>query len=429
LNCRFAWNLAGDGGAIHADRSNLMLINCSFSDNMAGQVCRQFVGVRDTRTTCWGGQGGAIHIVSSGPRISGCTFTSNMATYGGAVHNYASSPVLEDCVFLRNTAYKGGGLYSATNWSSPRLARCTFHANVAFRPNIGLGYGYGGGMATESATDMELVDCVFTENWAKSAGGAIDSSSAGLSLVGCTFTRNITPSRGGAMHSRHSKVRLFNCLLHGNASAAFGGGAMYNDDSNTLTLVNCTLVGNSGKYGNGLVFRGDRSRMELTNCIVRNGAPEIANENDSILSIAYTNITNGWAGEGNMDADPYFAALRYTNPNGTPEDPNDDFWVEGDYHLKSQAGRWDPKSQSWVKDDVTSPCIDAGDPNSPVGNEPFPNGGRINMGAYGGTVEASKSYFGEPICETAIAGDINGDCKVDARDLAILAHHWLATAP
>ena len=64
----------------------------------------------------------------------------------------------------------------------------------------------------------------------------------------------------------------------------------------------------------------------------------------------------------------------------------------GDYHLKSQVGRWEAGSGSWVIDEVTSPCIDAGDPNSPVGDEPEPNGGRINMGAYGGTAEASKSY-------------------------------------
>ena len=93
--------------------------------------------------------------------------------------------------------------------------------------------------------------------------------------------------------------------------------------------------------------------------------------------------------------------------------------------MKSQAGRWDPNSQSWVQDDVTSPCIDAGDPMSPIGFEPFPNGGIINMGAYGGTVEASKSYFGEPVCETIVAGDINGDCKVDFKDFALMSLHWL----
>jgi hypothetical protein len=66
-------------------------------------------------------------------------------------------------------------------------------------------------------------------------------------------------------------------------------------------------------------------------------------------------------------------------------------WIDGDYNLKSQASRWDSVSQSWIQDDVTSPCIDAGDPNSPIGHEPFPNGGIINIGAYVGTLEASKS--------------------------------------
>lgn len=77
-----------------------------------------------------------------------------------------------------------------------------------------------------------------------------------------------------------------------------------------------------------------------------------------------------------------------------PNNPNA-VWIDGDYHLKSQVGRWDQNSQSWIQDDVTSPCIDAGDPNSPIGHEPFPNGGIINMGAYGGTEEASMSVSTE----------------------------------
>jgi len=59
--------------------------------------------------------------------------------------------------------------------------------------------------------------------------------------------------------------------------------------------------------------------------------------------------------------------------------------------------------------------------------EPFPNGGVVNMGAYGGTAEASKSWFGGPVCAAIAAGDINGDCKVDLGDIAILARHWLET--
>ena len=97
-------------------------------------------------------------------------------------------------------------------------------------------------------------------------------------------------------------------------------------------------------------------------------------------------------GPGNIDADPGFADPGHWDPNGTPDAIDDDFWVDGDYHLKSQAGRWDAQAKTWVQDSMTSPCIDAGNPASLVGDEPLPNGGRINMGMYGGTVEASKSY-------------------------------------
>ena len=58
-----------------------------------------------------------------------------------------------------------------------------------------------------------------------------------------------------------------------------------------------------------------------------------------------------------------------------------------DYHLMSEYGRWD--GNSFVKDQVTSPCIDAGDPNSDYSNEPMENGGVINIGRYGNTSEAS----------------------------------------
>jgi hypothetical protein len=40
---------------------------------------------------------------------------------------------------------------------------------------------------------------------------------------------------------------------------------------------------------------------------------------------------------------------------------------------------------------MTSPCLDGGDPNAGPLDEPIPNGSRINMGAYGGTAQASLS--------------------------------------
>jgi hypothetical protein len=94
------------------------------------------------------------------------------------------------------------------------------------------------------------------------------------------------------------------------------------------------------------------------------------------ISVSGSHSTVAW-GQGNIDADPQFAAAN-----------------NRDYHLKSAAGRWDASGESWVLDNVTSPCIDAGDPCSPVAFEPYPNGGIINMGAYGGTEQAGKSPSG-----------------------------------
>ncbi len=60
-----------------------------------------------------------------------------------------------------------------------------------------------------------------------------------------------------------------------------------------------------------------------------------------------------------------------------------------DYHLQSKAGRWD--GRTWIQDNVSSLCIDAGYRYSDYSNEPEPNGSRINIGPDGNTRYASKS--------------------------------------
>jgi hypothetical protein len=136
------------------------------------------------------------------------------------------------------------------------------------------------------------------------------------------------------------------------------------------------------------------SDVMLSNSIVWGNTPnQIVLSGDSVPSIVYSDIAGGWLDLGDIEADPRFACRGYW---ADPADPNvavgssnaDAIWVLGDYHLKSQAGRWDPETQAWVQDDATSPCIDTGDPAALVGPEPAPNGGIVNMGAYGGTIEA-----------------------------------------
>jgi hypothetical protein len=257
------------------------------------------------------------------------------------------------------------------------------------------------GMSNHAISPV-LTNCNFSRNSASDVGGGMHNSASDPTITNCTFTLN-SAKWGGAIESRYSIPTMTNCILSGNTATY--GGAMHNVESN-LTITNCTFAQNSSQYGNTLSCDSSPrqgtlpSDVELINCILWNGANEIWNNDDSSINIAYSDVQGGWPGQGNVDFDPLFASPGYSgsadDPNIAvePNDPNA-VWIDGDYHLKSQAGRWDPVSESWVIDDVTSPCIDAGDPNSPVGDEPEPNGRRINMGAYGGTAEASKSFTPE----------------------------------
>jgi hypothetical protein len=303
---------------------------------------------------------------------------------------------------------RGGGIYiDTTEGKSLMVSNCTL------RTNSSLNRGGGIYFTSVGLRGPTLTNCTFIRNWAGAGGGVYDGSGFSpvrmLILTNCRFISN-SAVKGGGIYIAYSRPTLTNCMFIGNL-ADFGGAAGHYDSAIT-TYSKCTFAANSAEYGRAISCSSWDSKypniVRLKNCIIWDGGEEVWNNNNSDITIRHSDVQGSWPGKGNINADPCFADVK-----------------NGDYHLKSQAGRWDANEGRWTKDDVTSPCIDAGDPASPIGYEPFPNGGIINMGAYGGTAEASKSYFGEPICETIIASDINGDCKVNFRDLAFMAFHWL----
>lgn len=236
------------------------------------------------------------------------------------------------------------------------------------------------------------------------------NSDCNATLTNCIFTANNTNERGGGMENTQSNLTLTNCTFSGNLAYngfwSSSGGGINSLGGDTIILTNCTFANNSAQYGNALCgYNLAPSNIKLINCILWDGGQEMfySDYYPITISVTCSNIQGGWSGEGgyNIDADPLFADPGYwvdvNDPNIVvePNDPNA-VWIDGDYHLKSEVGRWNPNSGSWVIDDVTSPCIDAGDPLTPVMYEPHPRGCFINMGAYGGTEEASKSPFNPP---------------------------------
>ncbi len=199
-----------------------------------------------------------------------------------------------------------------------------------------------------------------------------------------------------------SKAIITNNVLSDNTADAYGGAIFcyyYAEPTITNNVIACNSAGYGGGIYNYVSFptianntivhnRGAGLYLEATyyNYFATHNSSVVNNivwENEIYVDsyvdadeydIRFNDIQGGCSGTGNIDVDPLFADSAHQ-----------------DYHLKSQAGRWDALTSTWAGDSVTSPCIDAGDPATAVGNEPSPHGGRINMGTYGGTAQASKS--------------------------------------
>jgi len=401
-------DLAGDDGPNFANYTNNAQVVVSSTFNGATAVLE---GVTVTGGAGWSGPGMSCY--GSGATVTDCTFRANQSIcreggYGGAVYNSEGRPTFGHCTFEGNWAMAEGGAIWNQSRAKVTLVECTFVGNYAelrggavssftsgveatdciFTGNV---VGHLGGAIYGYQTQHILTGCTFVGNAAVEGGGGLCNLGGTASITGCTFTANTGFEGGGIYNDSVSPVAVTASLLAGNVAGGRGGG-MYNSSDSSPKLANCTFADNRAPEGADLAA----GSPVLHNCIVWNEDPNATTFLDlgDGPKVSYSCIRGGWPGVGNIDADPCFAQPGFWDASDTPDDPSDDLWVEGDYHLQSRAGRWDPNSESWVADDVTSPCVDAGDPRSPVGEEPLPNGDVINLGAYGGTAEASKSDLG-----------------------------------
>jgi len=371
-------------------------------------------------------RGGGMLIERTRALIQNCRFEGNVGRRGSALLIREADASVIDCVFAGN---KGRCVHLIS--SDSVFQRCAFEDNQGGAvSSTGLVYGGAGNPA--------FLDCVFFNNWAGTGGAVFTEYGGGPTFRNCRFIHNHASHTGGAIAmGGHGVSAVFHgCLFAGNQAA--NGGALSLHHTHPL-FEYCTLVNNKARDRGGAIYSPGQTSLALLSSILwYNRATEgpqiylhVENQGES-LNAMYCNIEGGLTDVALVGAAPtvWQHNLGHDLSNHIPSFVDTGTWqgtsfIEGDYHLKSQAGHWDSISESWVPDAVMSPCIDTGDPMSPIGLEPFPNGGGVNMGIYGGTVEASKSYFGKPICETIVAGDLNGDCQVDDVDVAIMARHWV----
>ena len=121
----------------------------------------------------------------------------------------------------------------------------------------GYGTDFRGGAAVNVdvgvGNEMELRDCLFTDNHAP-GGGAGD---------------------GGAIQGWSGTGRFVNCVIAGNSATRWGGAVETHTAIANLVFINCTITGNAhGGAGSGAVHRY-AGAISLTNCIVYNNVHDV----------------------------------------------------------------------------------------------------------------------------------------------------------
>jgi len=373
------------GAGVCCFDSNAIIVDCNLIDNIA---------------FTWGTAGGPVN------------------GYGGGLACYYGSPTIIDCIITQNLAEnEGGGIYcyeSNTTTINSEISNNAYEniycqdSNVIIANSTITNYekictGYCSGGIISAGSYLEVQDCTIAGNTYWNGGGIYSYNSSTLIVSNCKIEDNVARWRGGGIRC-YNDSSITNCVIAQNIAAMggeLGGGGIYCDGNPIIS--NCSIADNDADIGLG--FGGGiwcNNSPTIENCIIWNNKGGQIARGSPIVT--FSNIQGSYSGSGNIDSDPCFA------------DP-----YNFDYHLQSQAGRWDPNIEDWVIDANTSLCIDAGNPGCPLGDEPNDiNNLRINMGAYGGTAQASKNPAG-----WYLLADLTNDRQVTFNDLEAFVNNWL----
>ncbi|MFZ4575199.1 MAG: right-handed parallel beta-helix repeat-containing protein [Phycisphaerales bacterium] len=276
------WVVTRLGSGITAINTTMTIASCT----MSGNECQG--GYRLDYSSVWSG-GDGIRAIGGAPTVIGCTIDDNMGSGVASVLNDGSAATFVDCGFTRPPwAHM---LNTNTPAAGVSLVRCTM---------VG-----GGGGIQHTGGSLNMTNCTL-RGLQTQFGRGIWFSGTDLVATGCLFADN---------HNTLTDIsRLAD--VSGVVIRMFGGRG---------TVTNCTFANNSGGLWGAAILASD--------CVVSNS---IFMENRSIsgglshmagaVTASWCNVQGGYAGVGNIDADPLFVNA-----------------LSGDYAI-----------------DSSSPCIDAG---------------------------------------------------------------------
>ncbi|MHC4088367.1 MAG: right-handed parallel beta-helix repeat-containing protein, partial [Planctomycetota bacterium] len=282
-------------------------------------------GIEASVVTCTNGED--ANTILEGFTITGGSGTGGEPSRGGGMYNLISSPTVTNCIFSSNTCTGRGGGMCNYGGSNPTVTNCNFSGNKA---------GYGGGMHNSSSSPT-VTNCNFIGNTGYTGGGMSNEFSSNSIVTNCTFISNGSNGRGaGMMNFYHASPTVTNCNFSKN-STVYTGGGMANEISSNSIVTNCTFSSNTSSLSVGGGMSNQDSNPTVTNCILWNDTPDEIYNSGITPTVTYSDVKQGYAGTGNIDADPMFTDA-----------------LNGDYRLLSGSPCIDVGNNAAVPADITT---------------------------------------------------------------------------
>jgi predicted outer membrane repeat protein len=290
------------GGGIYGGwRGSVTVVNCTLQNN-DGTAGKQEAG------------GGAISVkAGSTLAVYDSRFLNNKGINGGAIHSLLSSLTVVNSTFTGNDSRSGasvagygygGAIYTdgASEYDDDGIGGTVTIGNSTFSNNTAAGQG-GGVYSFVYPPDVVVIDhSTFTGNTVvkdargDALGGGLRQGNGKLTLSNSTFSGNVARSQGGGLwRGEDGSATLTNVTFYANRAVAddasdtggFGGAFT----GGKITCVNCTLANNHAGNQGGAIFGSDN--MKLRNTLFANNTAHNDGNNWNIAQTCSDTLTDG----------------------------------------------------------------------------------------------------------------------------------------